>query len=104
MARWPTASPTKISTGAKRARASPARLTKTLPADAPATAAAAEDAGAADEGPAPAAAAATEDAGAAAAAPAAPAAAAEDAGAAEEGPAPADDMVGVLGSTTDGCR
>jgi hypothetical protein len=64
-ARWPTASPTKISTGAKLARASPARLTKTLPAGAPAAAAAA-DAGAAKEGPAPAAAAATEDAGAAA--------------------------------------
>jgi len=71
-ARWPTASPDKISTGAKTASRLPARLTKTLPADAPA------------------------------AAEAAPAAAAEDAEAAEEGPAPADDMVGVLGSSREG--
>ena len=42
-ARWPTASPTKISTGAKRAPASPARLTKTLPAGTLAAAAAAAE-------------------------------------------------------------
>jgi hypothetical protein len=72
-----------MSTSANEASTTSARLTKTLPNDTPATAAAAEDAGAAEEGPAPAAAAAATEDG-------------------EEGPVPADDMVGVLGSSANG--